>query len=142
MSGGNDSPFEIAHLADRECLSYVTGTIEDLTRSHLNSHLEGCGRCRSRVVLFGLRLLQSRQHRAIRQSIWGAFVTVVAMKRMERSPSPCPDENVMAAYLEGSILPEEREQVEKHAALCWRCIEVIAFCVRIEREEEEEKKRH
>lgn len=38
---------------------------------------------------------------------------------------PCPDENVVAAFAEARLLPEEREAVEHHLARCEGCFAIV-----------------
>jgi hypothetical protein len=45
------------------------------------------------------------------------------------APSPCPDENLMAAYLDGVLSGQDRERFEDHASQCASCREVLAMAI-------------
>ncbi len=44
---------------------------------------------------------------------------------------PCPDVNLAAAYIEGSLSIEERAEIEAHAANCTSCQSVLALAIEI-----------
>ncbi len=46
----------------------------------------------------------------------------------------CPDDNLMAAWLDGALAPSEAQQVENHAASCGYCRRVIALAAAVEDE--------
>jgi hypothetical protein len=43
---------------------------------------------------------------------------------------PCPDPSVLAGLAEDRLLPEERQAVEEHVAICPKCLEVVGVLVR------------
>jgi Putative zinc-finger len=45
---------------------------------------------------------------------------------------PCPDAEVLAAYLDATLTPAERDRVEAHAADCGRCALQLGTVVRLE----------
>jgi len=45
------------------------------------------------------------------------------MKKLGPKPRSCPDDQVLAAYHEGSLTQEKTEGIEEHLALCDRCTE-------------------
>src|SRR5215212_6308315 len=47
---------------------------------------------------------------------------------------PCPDADVLAAYLDATLSVAERVSIEAHAADCARCALVLATVVRLEDE--------
>lgn len=49
---------------------------------------------------------------------------------------PCPDENTVIAYSEGSLPQDLKEGFEKHAAFCPRCQQELALFLKIERGQE------
>lgn len=50
------------------------------------------------------------------------------MKKMTPKPGTCPDDELLAAYLEGSLTEEEKEGIEEHLVLCEKCTEnIISF---------------
>lgn len=51
-----------------------------------------------------------------------------------RGPA-CPDENLVAAWLDGGLTPEEAGRLENHAAGCGYCRKVIALAAASEEEE-------
>jgi hypothetical protein len=53
-----------------------------------------------------------------------------------RSSEPCVNENLMAAYLERRLTPEEQRTVESHVADCPSCQEVLALALRLQSEED------
>ena len=46
-------------------------------------------------------------------------------------PGVCPDPDVIAAYLEGGLSGHEREEFERHAASCERCLATLAAVAEI-----------
>ncbi len=52
--------------------------------------------------------------------------------RMRAPSQGCADENVMAAYLEGSLSPQETAAFEEHAAQCASCQETLALCIKLQ----------
>jgi anti-sigma factor RsiW len=52
-----------------------------------------------------------------------------ASDRRPRAPA-CPDEQQIAAYVDGSIRPSERETLEAHLADCAACLELVGFLER------------
>jgi anti-sigma factor RsiW len=44
--------------------------------------------------------------------------------------SECPDENLLAAYADHCLTPEEQRQVERHLSECRACRQVIALVVK------------
>ena len=47
------------------------------------------------------------------------------MKKIKSQPAMCPDDEMLAAYLEDSLTDEEREKVEEHLGSCKDCVENI-----------------
>jgi hypothetical protein len=54
-----------------------------------------------------------------------------------RSPGPCVGENLMAAYLEESLSPEEQSAFESHVADCAACREILALSLKLQPQEED-----
>lgn len=54
-----------------------------------------------------------------------------AVLREARGQS-CPDENLMAAYLEASLSPGETAQLESHLSSCAACQEVLALALKLQ----------
>ena len=52
--------------------------------------------------------------------------------RMQESPDGCPDENMMAAYLEGNLSDPETTAYESHLAECSSCQETLALALKIQ----------
>ena len=50
-----------------------------------------------------------------------AFGLWLRQRAEARAAGPCPDPNLLAGWLDGSLLPEEREGLESHLATCGRC---------------------
>jgi len=46
-----------------------------------------------------------------------------SMKKLGTKPASCPDEQLLGAYYEGNLTPEEVERIDEHLALCERCTE-------------------
>lgn len=44
----------------------------------------------------------------------------------------CPDANLLAGYLDGGLLPEEKEVVVIHLLVCPSCRQVVVACVRLD----------
>jgi anti-sigma factor RsiW len=42
----------------------------------------------------------------------------------------CPEENMLGAYIEHNLLPEEQQQVEAHLVECRRCRKMIAAVIK------------
>lgn len=49
----------------------------------------------------------------------------------ERTPG-CPDEQLVAAYVDGRVSPREREIVEAHLADCAHCLALVGLLARQE----------
>ena len=47
------------------------------------------------------------------------------MKRHVPRPTLCPDEELLAGYLNGSLTEEEREKIEQHLAFCKECTNAV-----------------
>jgi hypothetical protein len=47
------------------------------------------------------------------------------------APSPCPDENVIAAYLEAGLTGEEKAQFEDHTSECASCRELLGTALNL-----------
>ena len=60
----------------------------------------------------------------------------VLKEHLDRMPpgqeSPCPDENLVSAYLEGSLPADLKKRFENHAAGCSRCREEMALWLKIQ----------
>lgn len=52
-------------------------------------------------------------------------------RRDGRAEGKCPDENVLAAYLEARLTEAEREDLEKHASDCTSCQQIIGLALMI-----------
>jgi hypothetical protein len=61
--------------------------------------------------------------------------SLAAQKR--RNPGPCVSENLMAAYLEESLSPDESAAFESHVSDCAACREVLALSMKLRPPEEE-----
>ena len=46
--------------------------------------------------------------------------------------SPCPDTELLAAYLENNLAVETREQVEEHLVECRICRRIVALVIKSE----------
>lgn len=46
-----------------------------------------------------------------------------SMKNLGPRPASCPDQQLLAAYREGKLTPEEVDRIEEHLAICERCTE-------------------
>jgi len=60
----------------------------------------------------------------------GAMRKALAAYR-DRPVGPCPDENILAAYLEMCLDQDERKSVESHASNCVACQELIGLALRL-----------
>lgn len=50
------------------------------------------------------------------------------MKKLSPKPDTCPDDELLASYLDGGVTEEERERIEEHLVLCSKCTEsLISF---------------
>jgi len=47
------------------------------------------------------------------------------INKMNPKPTECPDEELLAAYLEGSLNQNETDRVEEHLALCSECADTL-----------------
>lgn len=47
------------------------------------------------------------------------------MKELNPKPAKCPDEELLAVYLSGSMTEKERERIEEHLVLCSKCTESL-----------------
>lgn len=47
------------------------------------------------------------------------------MKKLSPKPGACLDDELLAAYLEGSLTEKDMERIEEHLALCSQCIESL-----------------
>src|SRR3954465_7960075 len=65
-----------------------------------------------------------------------SFDSLLARTERRNTPGkdPCPDADLLAAYLDATGSPAERVSIETHAADCARCALVIATVVRLEDE--------
>jgi hypothetical protein len=52
-----------------------------------------------------------------------------------KSSGSCPDENLMAAYLEGSLTSSEKSEFESHVSDCASCREILAVSIRLQPQE-------
>src|SRR5690242_15095695 len=52
---------------------------------------------------------------------------------LRKDSLPCPDENTVIAYSEGSLPQNLKEGFEKHAAFCPRCQQELALFLKLER---------
>jgi putative zinc finger protein len=64
------------------------------------------------------------------------------IRRTADQSAHCPEPDLLAAYLDGTLTALERTGVERHAADCPRCALTIAAVVRIEDESREVRQRH
>jgi predicted anti-sigma-YlaC factor YlaD len=76
----------------------------------IGDHLAACTRCRD--------AMKSVQKEA--DSFLGFLQSV-----QETPPSPCPDAMVLAGYLDKSLDPELRKQIEQHVAICRPCQQMV-----------------
>jgi len=42
---------------------------------------------------------------------------------------PCPDIELLAAYIDENITPQEHEFIERHLDGCARCLDIVAFVI-------------
>jgi hypothetical protein len=60
------------------------------------------------------------------QYVDGALRRVLASRRVD-VPEACPDANMLAAYLEARLSPDEATRFEEHASDCRNCQEMLAL---------------
>jgi putative zinc finger protein len=53
---------------------------------------------------------------------------------IQRPSSPCPDETVLAAYIDGQLSANERADVEDHLAECDDCYDISVETIRLGQE--------
>ena len=54
------------------------------------------------------------------------------MTKLSPKPAVCPDEELLGAYLEGSLTQEERSRIEEHLVICSRCTESLILLSQLE----------
>ena len=54
------------------------------------------------------------------------------MRNNISQPAVCPDDEILGAYIEGSLSEKERDRTEEHLALCRKCAENIVAISEIE----------
>jgi len=47
------------------------------------------------------------------------------MEKQKQIPTECPDDELFAAYIEGSLSEAERERIEEHLVGCGKCVESV-----------------
>jgi hypothetical protein len=47
------------------------------------------------------------------------------MKKLNTKPAACPADEILAAYLTGSLTQKERQRIEEHLVLCEKCTETL-----------------
>jgi hypothetical protein len=58
----------------------------------------------------------------------------VLATNVRESPGVCPDDNIMAAYLEFRLGSTERQRLEAHVAACSSCQEILGLAMRLQSE--------
>jgi len=66
----------------------------------------------------------------------GAMQKALAAHK-DQAAGSCPDENILAAYMEARLDPSERQRVESHASNCVSCQELIGLALRLSEPEAE-----
>jgi hypothetical protein len=64
-----------------------------------------------------------------------ALIQKMLSARARRNSEPCANENLMAAYLEASLSPQEMTEFESHVSECATCQEVMALAMKLNPEE-------
>lgn len=67
------------------------------------------------------------------------LIKQVLSSRARKGFEPCENENLMAAYLESSLSPEERAEFESHVADCAVCREVLALSIGLQAQESDHR---
>jgi anti-sigma factor ChrR (cupin superfamily) len=49
--------------------------------------------------------------------------------RSGRLAEACPDAELLAAYADENVTPEERQMIDAHLVCCDQCAEVVAFAI-------------
>lgn len=52
-------------------------------------------------------------------------------------PDHCPDEETLAAFADGNLLPEEIARIEEHLAQCAKCSSSVAFVMKLKDKEDQ-----
>lgn len=97
-------------LTDLTVTKYVEGSLPEGERECIDEHLSQCVRCSQRV----------RKMEKLCSSL------VFAAQTIGNNPtSPHPDDNEVAAYVEGSLQEEDRYRIQAHLLECRDCLEGI-----------------
>jgi hypothetical protein len=67
------------------------------------------------------------------------LIKQVLSSRARKGSEHCENENLMAAYLESSLSPEERAEFESHVADCAVCREVLALSIELQAQESDHR---
>ena len=67
------------------------------------------------------------------------LIKQVLSSRARKGSEHCENENLMAAYLESSLSPEERAEFESHVADCAVCREVLALSIGLQAQESDHR---
>ena len=66
----------------------------------------------------------------MRESV-DSLIQKMLSARARRDSEPCANENLMAAYLEASLSPQEMTEFESHVSECATCQEVMALAMKL-----------
>jgi len=56
------------------------------------------------------------------------------MKKIETKPSDCPDEMLLAAYIDNTLQPEDKSKIEEHLMLCNECLDTVVLSSKAKKE--------
>ena len=76
---------------------------------------------------------------AVRDGPIDGLIKQVLSSRARKGSEHCENENLMAAYLESSLSPEERAEFESHVADCAVCREVLALSIELQAQESDHR---
>lgn len=62
------------------------------------------------------------------------------MGKLKTKPSDCPDEELLAAYIEDSLSQKDKSKIEEHLLLCSECIDTLAVSSKVAKEVSSSKK--
>lgn len=89
---------------------YVEGSLQEGQKERIDEHLTQCVRCSRRV--------QETQEICAR-------LTLAAQTVGNNPATPHPDDNEVAAYVEGSLKAADRWRLQQHMLECRDCLEGI-----------------
>jgi hypothetical protein len=84
--------------------------------------------------MMGMETLKERVSQKLEEMLARRFTCWYLQATREKKLSEeCPDLQLLAAFVEQNLLPEQKLLVEEHIADCWRCRKLVVMVFKVQK---------